>query len=74
MNNVKKKLLDEFISMSQGKTGEELLPLMLAVSQKAKQLGISFTKEETLALVNQLKSNLSENEKAQVDMLINLML
>ena len=73
MDNMKKKLLDEFVAMSQGKKSDEILPLILAVSQKARQLGISFSKDETLDLINQLKNNLSDKEKAQIDMLINMM-
>ena len=70
----KQKLIDDFMNMSKGRTSDEILPLILAVSQKAKQMGISFTKEETLHFVNELKSNLTEAEKAKVDMLMRIMM
>ena len=69
----KMKLINEFIRRSQGRNADEILPLLLAISKKSKQMGLTFTKEETLTLVNQLKNNLPENEKARVDMLINMM-
>lgn len=69
----KMKLINEFISLSQGRSADEILPLLLAISKKSKQMGLTFTKEETLTLVNQLKNNLPENEKARVDMIINMM-
>ncbi|MGN0160863.1 MAG: hypothetical protein ACI4AQ_05705 [Lachnospiraceae bacterium] len=70
----KQKLIDDFMNMSKGRTSDEILPLILAVSQKAKQMGISFTKEETLHFVNELKTNLTEAEKAKVDMLMRIMM
>ena len=70
----KMKLINEFMEMSKGRSTDEILPILLAVSQKSKQMGLSFTKEETLTLVNQLKTNMSESEKAKVDMLVNMML
>ncbi|MDD6572299.1 MAG: hypothetical protein PUF12_07965 [Thermoflexaceae bacterium] len=70
----KMKLINEFMELSKGRSTDEILPLLLAVSQKSRQMGLSFTKEEILSLVNQLKSDLPESEKAKVDLLINMML
>lgn len=70
----KMKLINEFMELAKGRSTDEILPLLLAVSQKSKQMGLTFTREETLTLVNQLKANLPESEKARVDMLINMML
>lgn len=70
----KVKLINEFVELSKGRTSDEILPLLLAVSQKSKQLGLSFTKEETLTLIEQLKSNMPESEKARVDMLVKMMM
>lgn len=70
----KMKLINEFIELAKGRNSDEILPLLLAVSQKSKQLGLSFTKEETLTLIEQLKSNMPESEKARVDMLVKMMM
>ena len=42
----KQLLLNEFKTLSKGKSKEELLPLVFALSQKAKQAGIQFTKQD----------------------------
>ena len=51
----KMKLIDEFMEMSKGRTSDEILPLILAISQKAKQMGLIFTKDETLMLIENIK-------------------
>lgn len=66
-------LIDEFRKMAAGKKSDELLPLILAVSQKSKKMGLSFTKDETLYLIEQLKSSMPENEQAKIDMLVKMM-
>lgn len=74
MNDVKKKLIDEFINMSQGRNSDEILPLILAVSQKAKQLGVSFSKDETIMFANQLKQNATPAQQNQIDMILQMMM
>lgn len=74
INTDKMELLHEFTEMARGKNSEELLPLFLAISQKAKQMNVTFTKDETIYLVNQLKEGLSPSEQQRVDLLINLIL
>ncbi len=74
IDSKKMKLINECIELSKGRTSEEILPLLMAVSKKSKQMGISFTKEETLYLVEQFKSSLSEAEKSKIDMLLKLMM
>lgn len=73
LNEKKSKLLNEFIEMAKGRDSSEILPLILAVSQKAKKMGITFTKEETLQFIEKLKGSISEEEQKKIDMLINLM-
>ncbi|MCM1468628.1 MAG: hypothetical protein NC086_10820 [Alistipes sp.] len=70
----KMKLIDEFMAMAKGRTPEEILPLILAVSKKSKQMGLTFTREETLYLVEQAKSSMPEKDRARVDMILNIML
>ena len=38
----KQLIINEFKTMSKGKSKEEILPLLLALSTKAKQAGINF--------------------------------
>ena len=65
----KMKLLDEFMEMSKGRTSDEILPLILAISQKAKQMGLIFTKDETLMLIENIKKDMSPKDRAKVDMI-----
>ena len=59
----KKLLINEFKTMSQGKTTDEILPLILALSNKAKQAGISFSKDDLSLIIEQVKDGLSERER-----------
>ena len=69
----KQLLINEFKSMSKGKNKDEILPLMLAISSKAKQAVISFTKEDMLLIIDQVKDDLSEQEKKILPELLLLM-
>ena len=68
----KAKLLEDFTKMAEGKTTDELLPLILAISKKAKSEGISFTKEETSLLFENMKKNMSPEEQQKADMLLKM--
>lgn len=75
MNIDPKKLLiiEEFKRMAAGKNSDEILPLILAVSQKSQKMGLSFTKDETVYLVEQLKGSMPEKERSKVDMIMKMM-
>lgn len=74
IDSKKMKLINEFMELAKGRTSDEILPLLMAVSKKSKQMGITFTKDETLYLIDQLKGSLTEAEKSKIDMLIKLMM
>lgn len=59
----KQLLINEFKTMSKGKSNDEILPLVLALSQKANQAGISFTRDDLTLIIDQVKDGLSEREK-----------
>lgn len=69
----KQLLINEFKTLSKGKNNEEILPLVLALSKKARQAGISFTKEDFNLIVNQVKGGLSEQERKLLPELLALM-
>lgn len=50
----KMKLLEDFQKLSEGKSTEELIPLVLAFMDKAKKENISFSKEEVAFLMEKL--------------------
>ena len=69
----KQLLINEFKTLSKGKSNEEILPLVFALSNKAKQAGISFTKEDFNLILNQVKGGLSERELKLLPELLALM-
>lgn len=76
MSNIdprKLMLINEFKNMANGKSSDEILPLILAMSQKSNSMGLNFTNEEIQQIVNTLSANLSPDEKKRVDMMMNMM-
>jgi len=58
----KQLLLNELKDMSKGLSNEELFPLLLAVNDKAKRAGITFTTEDCLMVFNSIRSDMTEKE------------
>lgn len=69
----KMALITEFQKISKGKSQEDLLPLVLAISKKAKSLGLTFSREEMQLIVDTMKQDMSPQEASQVDMVMNMM-
>lgn len=69
----KQLLINEFKNMSKGKTSDEILPLILALSNKAKQSGITFSKEDFSLVLSQIKEGLTEQERELLPELLALM-
>ena len=68
----KQLIINEFKTMSKGKSKEEIFPLLLALSTKAKQAGINFTKEDTLLIIEQVKDELTEQERQMLPQILAL--
>ncbi len=68
----KAKLLEEFAKMAEGKTTDELLPLILAFSNKAKSEKINFSKNEMTILFEQMKKNMSPEEQQKAEVLMKM--
>ena len=69
----KQLLINEFKTLSKGKSKEELLPLMLALSTKAKQAGVQFTKDDLLIVISQVDSQLTETERKLIPEILAMM-
>ncbi len=69
----KQLLINEFKTLSKGKSTEEIIPLMLAISNKAKQSGIKFTNDDVYLIIDQIKDNLNEKEKKILPQLMMLL-
>ncbi len=69
----KQLLINEFKTLSKGRSKEELLPLMLALNSKAKQAGIQFTKDDLVLVISQVEDELSESEKKIIPEILAMM-
>ena len=65
--------INEFKTLSKGKSKDEILPLMLALSNKAKQAGVQFTKDDLLIVISQVDSQLTETERKLIPEILAMM-
>ena len=66
-------LINEFKTLSKGKSNDEILPLILALSRKAQQSGISFSKDDIYLIINQVKDGLTPKEQQLLPQLLMLL-
>ena len=69
----KQLLINEFKTLSKGKSNDEILPLILALSRKAQQSGISFSKDDIYLIIDQVKIGLTPNEQQLLPQLLMLL-
>lgn len=69
----KQLLINEFKTLSKGKSNDEILPLILALSRKAQQSGISFSKDDIYLIIDQVKDGLMPKEQQLLPQLLMLL-
>ena len=69
----KQLLINEFKTLSKGKSNDEILPLILALSRKAQQSGISFSKDDIYLIIDQVKNGLTPKEQQLLPQLLMLL-
>ena len=69
----KQLLINEFKTLSKGKNNDEILPLILALSRKAQQSGISFFKDDIYLIIDQVKDGLTPKEQQLLPQLLMLL-
>lgn len=69
----KQLLINEFKTLSKGKSNNEILPLILALSRKAQQSGISFSKDDIYLIIDQAKDGLTPKEQQLLPQLLMLL-
>lgn len=69
----KQLLINEFKTLSKGKSNDEILPLILALSRKAQQSGISFSKDDIYLIIDQVKDDLTPKEQQLLPQLLMLL-
>lgn len=69
----KQLLINEFKTLSKGKNNDEILPLILALSRKAQQSDISFSKDDIYLIIDQVKDGLTPKEQQLLPQLLMLL-
>ena len=75
MNNIdplKLELIKTAAKKTQGKSGKNLAPVMMALITGANKKGIRFTNEEISLILEIMKDGKSAEEKQQIDQMIHM--
>lgn len=67
MNPVKYNLIQMAASRTAGKSGKELMPVMMALITSANKQGIQFTPEEMTLILDIIKEGKTPEEQNQID-------
>lgn len=59
MDEKKLRLLKDFQKLSEGKSSEDMIPLVLAFMEKAKKENITFSKDEISVLFEEARKGMS---------------
>ena len=59
MDEKKLRLLNDFQKLSEGKSSEDMIPLVLAFMKKAKKENITFSKDEISVLFEEARKGMS---------------
>lgn len=59
MDEKKLRLLNDFQKLSEGKSSEDMIPLVLAFMEKAKKENITFSKDEISVLFEEARKGMS---------------
>lgn len=69
---VKLELIRRAAAQTQGKSGKDMAPVMMALITTANKKGIRFTAEEISLILDILKDGKSKEEQAQIDRTIQM--
>ena len=72
MNPVKYNLIQMAANKTAGKSGKELMPIMMALITNANKQGILFTPEEMSLILDVVKEGKTPEEQAQIDRTIQM--
>lgn len=73
INPKKMAIINEFKKMAKNQSQENMLPLVLALTKKANSMGVNFTKDEMMIIINSMRPNMSQQESSNIDMILNMM-
>ena len=72
MDPLKLELIQRAAAQTAGKSGKEMVPVMMALITGAHKKGIQFTSEEISLILDLLKEGKSQEEQAQIDRTIQM--
>ncbi len=72
MNPMKYNLIQMAATKTAGKSGKELMPIMMALITSANKQGIHFTPDEITLILDIIKEGKTSEEKAQIDSTIQM--
>lgn len=72
INPMKYNLIQMAATKTAGKSGKELMPIMMALITSANKQGIHFTPDEITLILDIIKEGKTSEEKAQIDSTIQM--
>lgn len=69
----KMAILLELVKESEGKSMEQMVPLLMSANKRVQQQNMAFTKDETDVMIDILTKNMSSKEKSQFEMIKKMM-
>lgn len=72
LDPIKLKLIQQAATQTSGKSGKDMVPIMMALITGAHKKGIRFTSDEISLILNLLKEGKSPEEQAQIDRTIQM--
>ena len=72
INPVKYNLIQMAATKTAGKSGKELMPIMMSLITSANKQGIHFTPDEITLILDIIKEGKTPEEKAQIDSTIQM--
>ncbi len=72
IDNRKSALLKEFMQIASGKSSDDILPLLLAFSNKAKKENIKFSKTDIETIFESMKKDMAPEEQTKIETLMKM--
>lgn len=65
----KMAILLDLMKQAEGKSMEQLIPLLISTNKRMQQQNLTFTKEESEVMLDAITKNMSPKERAQFEMI-----
>ncbi|MDD2978687.1 MAG: hypothetical protein PHN80_01810 [Hespellia sp.] len=72
LDPLKRQLIEKAFEQTNGKAGESLAPILMALITTANRRGIRFSSDEISLVLEVIKNGKSEKERQEIDQTVNL--